>query len=105
MMESSAGSGTPTMRSVNADVTSTGFVSVPQGASTLHVEQRPVMLGYIHTLTVQKAHDRDGSQVTPLSDNISLGSIKMHTRPHAIHLLPSVFLPAHTCIAYNNCHI
>lgn len=35
MIESSAGSGTPTMRSVNEEVTSTGFVSVPQGASTL----------------------------------------------------------------------
>jgi hypothetical protein len=36
MIESSYGSGTPTIRSSNADVTSTGAVSVPHGASTLH---------------------------------------------------------------------
>lgn len=46
-MESSYGSGTPTMRSEKADVTSTGFSAVPQGASSLRTRALDLLQGIL----------------------------------------------------------
>ena len=84
-MESSYGSGTPTMRSENADVTSTGLSAVPQGASSL----RTRALNLLQGILLQH-------QLANTSMHVNQAKLR-RTSPRGRYLCPLPSLPAPPC--------
>ena len=85
-MESSYGSGTPTMRSEKADVTSTGLSAVPQGASSLRTRALNLLQG---TLLQH--------QLLP-TPPCTVNQAKLRrTNPRGRYLCPLPSLPAPPC--------